>query len=224
MEEGLAGRSGGVEQNRRPLRGLRTPATAFALPGPACSPTSCGYNKPQERRTLTQGGVRLPGSAGGWGAVRGWEPQKGPLSTCSRREEETSLRVGSCGEAEPLLAQRPGAPSPGGDGEQWSGACGHTGLERRPRVPEMQGVQGEKLRGGDALSPSGCTEVESEQGHPGDSWPRQPGDWREGLRSKGEQRARPPRGPQTEISSSCGGGGWAENETLEPLAAAGEAG
>ena len=79
-------------------------------------------------------------------------------------------------------------------------------------------------RGGDALSPSGCTEVESEQGHPGDSWPRQPGDWREGLRSKGEQRARPPRGPQTEISSSCGGGGWAENETLEPLAAAGEAG
>lgn len=89
---------------------------------------------------MTQGSVRLPGSAGGWGAVRGWEPQKGPLSTCSPREEETSLRVGSCGEAEPLLAQRPGAPSPEGDGEQWSGACGHTGLKRRPRVPEMQGV------------------------------------------------------------------------------------
>lgn len=30
MEEGLAGRSRGVEQNRGPLRGLRTPAPAFA--------------------------------------------------------------------------------------------------------------------------------------------------------------------------------------------------
>ena len=51
-----------------------------------------------------------------------------------------SLSVGSCGEAEPLPAQRLGALSPGGNGEQWSGALGHTGLERKPRVPEMQGV------------------------------------------------------------------------------------
>lgn len=44
MEEGLAERSGGVEQNRGPLRGLRTPAPAFARPAPRALVLS---NKPR---------------------------------------------------------------------------------------------------------------------------------------------------------------------------------
>ena len=134
-----------------------------------------------------------------------------------------SLSVGSCGEAEPLPAQRLGALSPGGNGEQWSGALGHTGLERRPRVPEMQGVC--RARGCEMETP--CPPQDARRwrvsrGTRETASPGQPGDRREGLRSKGEQRARHPRGPQTETCSSCGGGGWAEN--VKPLAAAGRAG
>lgn len=170
MEEGRAGRSGGAEQNRGAPQACAHPGHSACAA--ACSPTSCGYDKPQGRRTLSQGNVRLVGFAGGRGRS-GAVTKKGAVSTPSGREKEDGSQRGLL---EPLPAQW--SPESKGEwGASGQGPADTQGLSEDLGFQRCKAVcRARSFETGEALSPSqggpGCTGVEWQQGHPGDSWPR----------------------------------------------------